>query len=114
MLNKVTVIGRLGRDPELRTFQDGGKVTNVTVATTEKWKDKNSGEMKEHTEWHKVSFSGRLAEIASDYLQKGSLVYVEGSLRTPPRQNRCRSHKNLKQGALMEEQVGQIRTSIQG
>lgn len=82
MLNKVTVIGRLGRDPELRTFQDGGKVTNVTVATTEKWKDKNSGEMKEHTEWHKVSFSGRLAEIASDYLQKGSLVYVEGSLRT--------------------------------
>lgn len=82
MLNKVTVIGHLGRDPESRTFESGGKVTNITVATTEKWKDKNSGEMKEHTEWHKIAFSGRLAEVASDYLKKGSLVYVEGSLRT--------------------------------
>lgn len=82
MLNKVMIIGNLGQDPETRYFPDGGAITNVTLATSEKWKDKNSGEKKEHTEWHKVSFSGRLAEIAGEFLRKGSKVYIEGKLFT--------------------------------
>lgn len=81
-VNKVTLIGNLGRDPEMKTFPSGDQVANVTIATTEKWKDKQSGEQKEHTEWHRVTFNGRLAEIAGQYLRKGSSVYVEGSLRT--------------------------------
>ncbi|MDD2609419.1 MAG: single-stranded DNA-binding protein [Giesbergeria sp.] len=81
-VNKVIVLGRIGRDPEVRTFPEGGQVASISVATTEKWKDKQTGEAKEHTEWHRVVFSGRLAEIASQYLRKGSLVYVEGGLRT--------------------------------
>ena len=81
-VNKVIIIGNLGRDPEMRTFPSGDRVANVTIATTDKWKDKNSGEMKEATEWHRVMFTGRLAEIVEQYLKKGSQVYVEGSLRT--------------------------------
>ena len=81
-VNKVIIVGNLGRDPELRTFPSGDQVANVTIATTDKWKDKQSGEMKEATEWHRVVFNGRLAEIAGQYLRKGSQVYVEGSLRT--------------------------------
>jgi len=81
-VNKVIVVGNLGRDPEIRTFPSGDQVANVTIATTDKWKDKQSGEMKEATEWHRVVFNGRLAEIAGQYLRKGSQVYVEGSLRT--------------------------------
>lgn len=81
-LNKVQLIGRLGRDPESRTFPSGDMVANVTIATSEKWKDKNSGEQREDTQWHNVVFNGRLAEIACQYLQKGSLVYVEGKLKT--------------------------------
>lgn len=81
-LNKVQLIGRLGRDPEARTFPGGDIVCNVTIATSEKWKDKNSGEQREDTQWHNVVFNGRLAEIASQYLQKGALVYVEGKLKT--------------------------------
>ena len=81
-INKVIVVGNLGRDPEIRTFPSGDQVANVTIATTDKWKDKQSGEMKEATEWHRVVFNGRLAEIAGQYLRKGSQVYVEGSLRT--------------------------------
>lgn len=81
-VNKVTLVGNLGRDPEMRTFPSGDQVANVTIATTDKWKDKQSGEMKEATEWHRVTFNGRLAEIAGQYLRKGSQVYVEGSLRT--------------------------------
>ena len=80
--NKVIIVGNLGRDPEMRTFPSGGRVCNVTIATTERWKDKTSGEMKELTEWHRVVFNDRLAEIAGEYLRKGSQVYVEGSLRT--------------------------------
>jgi len=75
-------VGNLGRDPEMRTFPSGDRVANVTVATTDKWKDKQSGEMKEATEWHRVVFNGRLAEIAGEYLRKGSQVYIEGSIRT--------------------------------
>ena len=81
-VNKVIIVGNLGRDPEMRTFPSGDQVANVTIATTDKWKDKQTGEMKEATEWHRVVFNGRLAEIAGQYLRKGSQVYVEGTLRT--------------------------------
>ena len=81
-VNKVIVVGNLGRDPEMRSFPSGDQIANITVATTDKWKDKQSGEMKEATEWHRIVFNGRLAEIAGQYLRKGSQVYVEGSLRT--------------------------------
>jgi single-strand DNA-binding protein len=81
-VNKVIIVGNLGRDPEVRTFPSGDRAANVTIATTDRWKDKQSGEMKEATEWHRVTFNGRLAEIVEQYLRKGSQVYVEGSLRT--------------------------------
>ncbi|HYG54340.1 MAG TPA: single-stranded DNA-binding protein [Burkholderiales bacterium] len=81
-VNKVIIVGNLGADPETRYLPSGEAVTNIRVATTDKWKDKASGEMKEATEWHRISFFGRLAEIAGEYLKKGSQVYVEGSLRT--------------------------------
>ena len=81
-VNKVIIVGNLGRDPELRTFPSGDQVANVTIATTDRWRDKNTGENKEATEWHRVVFNGRLAEIVGQYLRKGSQVYVEGSLRT--------------------------------
>ena len=81
-INKVIIVGNLGRDPEMRTFPSGDQVATVTIATTDTWKDKQSGEMKEATEWHRVVFNGRLAEIVGQYLRKGSQVYVEGSLRT--------------------------------
>lgn len=81
-VNKVILIGNLGKDPEVRYMPSGGAVANVTVATSESWKDKQSGEMQERTEWHNVVFFNRLAEIAGEYLKKGSKVYVEGSLRT--------------------------------
>ena len=80
-VNKVILIGNLGKDPETRYLPSGDAVTNISVATTEKWKDKN-GEQQEHTEWHRVAFFGRLAEIAGEYLKKGSPVYVEGRLQT--------------------------------
>lgn len=81
-VNKVIIVGNLGRDPETRYMPSGDAMTNITVATTESWKDKATGEKKELTEWHRVSFFGKLAEIAGQYLKKGSQVYVEGSLRT--------------------------------
>lgn len=81
-VNKAIIVGNLGRDPEMRTFPNGDQVANVTVATTDKWKDKQSGEMREATEWHRVVFHSKLAEIAGKYLRKGSQVYIEGSLRT--------------------------------
>lgn len=81
-LNKVQIIGNVGKDPEIRTFPDGGSVANVTVATTDKWKDKTTGEKREATEWHRISFTGRLAEIVEQYVAKGSPIYVEGSLHT--------------------------------
>ena len=81
-LNKVQIIGNLGRDPETRYMPSGDAMTSITVATTENWKDKATGEKKEQTEWHRITFFGKLAEIAGQYLKKGSQVYVEGSLRT--------------------------------
>src|SRR3954469_1693005 len=81
-VNKVIVVGNLGRDPETRYMPDGAAITNVSVATSFQWTDKASGEKKEETEWHRVVFRGKLAEIAGEYLKKGSQVYVEGRLRT--------------------------------
>jgi single-strand DNA-binding protein len=81
-INKVILIGNLGNDPETRYMPSGGAVTNVSVATSESWKDKQTGQPQERTEWHRVVFFNRLAEIAGEYLRKGSKVYVEGSLRT--------------------------------
>jgi single-strand DNA-binding protein len=81
-VNKVILVGNLGRDPETRYSPDGGAITNVSIATTDSWKDKATGEKKEATEWHRVVFFGRLAEIAGEYLRKGRPVYVEGRLRT--------------------------------
>jgi single-strand DNA-binding protein len=81
-INKVILIGNLGKDPEVRYMPSGSAVTNATLATSETWKDKQSGEKQERTEWHNVVFFNRLAEIAGEYLKKGSKVYVEGSLRT--------------------------------
>ncbi len=80
-VNKVILIGNLGADPETRYLPSGDAVTNIRIATTENWKDK-SGDKQEHTEWHRISFFGRLAEIAGEYLKKGSPVYVEGRIRT--------------------------------
>ncbi len=81
-LNKVMLIGNLGADPEMRYLPSGDAVANIRIATTESWKDKASGEKKEETEWHRVSFFGKLAEIVGEYLKKGSPVYVEGRIKT--------------------------------
>jgi single-strand DNA-binding protein len=81
-VNKVILVGNLGRDPEVRTFPNGDKVANVTIATTDKWKDKQTNEVREATEWHRVVFKFRLAEIVEQYLRKGAQIYVEGGLRT--------------------------------
>ena len=81
-VNKVIIVGNLGADPETRYLPSGDAVTSIRVATTDRYKDKQSGEMREATEWHSISFFGKLAEIAGQYLKKGSQVYVEGSLRT--------------------------------
>lgn len=81
-VNKVILVGNLGNDPEVRNFDNGGMIATVSIATSERWTDRNTGERKEHTEWHRVVFNNRLAEIASQYLRKGSQIYVEGSLRT--------------------------------
>ncbi|MBH0085630.1 single-stranded DNA-binding protein [Psychrobacter sp. SCQQ22] len=81
-VNKVIIIGNLGADPEARQFSNGGGVTNISVATSEQWTDKQSGEKREATEWHRIALFNRLGEIAAQYLRKGSKVYIEGSLRT--------------------------------
>ena len=82
-VNKVILIGNLGRDPEVRTFQNGGKVCNFSIATSETWKDRNSGERQERTNWHNIAiFNENLAQIAEQYLRKGSKVYIEGQLET--------------------------------
>jgi single-strand DNA-binding protein len=81
-VNKVILIGNLGADPETRAMPSGATVANLRIATTESWRDKQSGEQQERTEWHRVALFGRLAEVAGEYLRKGSQVYIEGSLRT--------------------------------
>ncbi|QWX10238.1 single-stranded DNA-binding protein [Vibrio phage vB_VpP_BT-1011] len=86
-VNKVIVLGNLGGDPEIRYLPNGGAVANITVATSESWRDKQSGEQKEKTEWHRVVLFGKLAEVAGEYLRKGSQVYIEGQLQTRKWQN---------------------------
>ena len=81
-INKVILVGTLGRDPESKTFSNGGTVCNFSIATSEQWTDKASGERREATEWHRIVANGRLAEICQQYLKKGSQVYIEGSIRT--------------------------------
>ena len=81
-LNKVMIIGNLGADPEVKQFNNGGSIANITVATSEQWTDKQSGEKREATEWHRISLANRLGEIAAQYLRKGSKVYIEGKLST--------------------------------
>ena len=87
-INKVILVGNLGADPDTRYMPSGGAVTNLSLATSESWKDKETGEQKERTEWHKVAMFGRLAEISAEYLRKGSQVYIEGKLRTRKWQDR--------------------------
>ena len=81
-VNKVIILGNLGNDPEIRSFPNGGAVANLTIATSESWRDKQTGEQREKTEWHRVAVFGKLAEIAGEYLRKGSQVYIEGQLQT--------------------------------
>lgn len=87
-VNKVIVVGNLGADPEVRYMPSGGAVTNISVATSEQWTDKTSGEKQERTEWHRITLFNRLGEIAGEYLKKGSQVYIEGSLRTDKYQDK--------------------------
>lgn len=87
-INKVILVGNLGADPETRYMPSGSAVTNIRIATTESWKDKDTGDQQERTEWHSVAFFGRLAEIVAEYLRKGSQVYIEGKLRTRKWQDR--------------------------
>lgn len=82
MLNKAQIIGRVGKDPEVRHLSNGDAVANLSLATSESWKDKNTGEKKEATEWHRVTFYGRLAEVVGEYVKKGGLLYVEGKIKT--------------------------------
>lgn len=98
-VNKVTVMGVLGRNPETKQFPNGGSVTTFSVATSEFWKDRTTGERKEATEWHRITTNGRLADVASKYLKKGSKAYIEGSLRTRKwKDQRCRSGSRRDKG----------------
>jgi single-strand DNA-binding protein len=93
-VNKVIIVGNLGRDPEVRSFQNGGKVVNLNIATSETWRDKSSGERKERTEWHRVSILNEpLAKVAEQYLKKGSKVYIEGQLETRKWQDQSGAEK---------------------
>lgn len=94
-VNKVTVMGVLGRDPETKTFPNGGSITTFSVATSEHWKDKVTGERKEATEWHRIAANNRLGEIASKYLKKGGKVYIEGSFRTRKWKDQSGSEKEV-------------------
>ncbi|MGH8278803.1 MAG: single-stranded DNA-binding protein [Gammaproteobacteria bacterium] len=91
-VNKVILVGNLGADPETRYMPSGGAVTNIRIATSESWKDKQTGEKKDRTEWHRITFYNRLAEIAAEYLKKGAQVYVEGKLRTRTYEKEGQTH----------------------
>ena len=91
-INKVILVGNLGNDPETRFMPNGNPVTNISIATSESWKDKQSGQQQERTEWHRIVFFNRLAEIAGEYLKKGSKVYIEGALRTRQWDNEGQKH----------------------
>jgi len=91
-VNKVILVGNLGADPETRYMPSGSAVTNIRIATSESWKDKESGEQKERTEWHRIAFYNRLAEVAGEYLKKGAQVYIEGRLRTRTYEKEGQTH----------------------
>lgn len=95
-LNKVTLIGRVGKNPEIRTFPNGGKMASVSLATTEKWRDRQTGETKSHTEWHELVFNGGVADIVEKYVQKGMVIYVEGALRTRKWQDKASGQDRFK------------------
>ncbi len=113
-VNKVILVGNLGNDPETRYMPSGGAVTNITVATSESWKDKQTGQPQERTEWHRVVFFNRLAEIAGEYLRKGSKVYLEGSLRTRKWQDNSGQDRYTTEIVANEMQMLDSRNSGQG
>jgi single-strand DNA-binding protein len=113
-INKVILIGNLGNDPETRYTQSGSAVTNISLATSETWKDKQTGQPQERTEWHRVVFFNRLAEIAGEYLRKGSKVYVEGSLRTRKWQDQSGQDRYTTEIVANEMQMLDSRGSGQG
>ena len=102
-INKVILLGNLGQDPEVRYTAGGVPIANVSIATSNSWKDKNSGETVEQTEWHRIVFFNRLAEIVEQYLKKGSKIYVEGQLRTTPGKIKTLEKKNLELKLLQEK-----------
>ena len=117
-VNKVIIVGNLGADPEARQFGNGGSVTNITVATSEQWTDKQTGQKREATEWHKVTLFNRLGEIAAQYLRKGSKVYIEGSLRTRKwqdknGQDRYTTEIRADQMQMLDSNQGQANTGYQ-
>ena len=105
-VNKVILVGNLGADPDVRYAASGNAVTKIRIATTESWKDKQSGEQKERTEWHRIVFFGRLAEVAAEYLRKGSQVYVEGSLRTSSYEKESQTHYSTEVAANEMQMLG--------
>jgi len=113
-VNKVILIGNLGRDPEVRYTPNGNPVASVPVATSETWKDKNTGEPQERTEWHRVVFFGRLAEIVGEYLKKGGRVYIEGSLRTRKWQDQSGQDRYTTEIVANEMQMLDSRNNGQG
>jgi single-strand DNA-binding protein len=112
-VNKVILVGNLGNEPETRYMPSGGAVTNISVATSEQWKDKQTGQPQERTEWHRVVFFNRLAEIAGEYLHKGSKVYVEGSLRTRKWQDQSGQDRYTTEIVASEMQMLDSRGSAQ-
>lgn len=113
-VNKVILVGNCGSDPEVRYMPSGGAVTNISIATSESWKDKQTGQQQERTEWHRVVFFNRLAEIAGEYLKKGSKVYVEGSLRTRKWQDQSGQDKYTTEIVAAEMQMLDSRGMGQG
>ncbi len=113
-INKVILVGNLGNDPETRYMPSGGAVTNISIATSETWKDKQTGQPQERTEWHRVVFFNRLAEIAGEYLRKGSKVYVEGSLRTRKWQDQSGQDRYTTEIVANEMQMLDSRGANQG
>jgi single-strand DNA-binding protein len=113
-VNKVILVGNLGQEPETRYLPSGGAVTNISVATSETWKDKNSGQMQERTEWHRIVFFNRLAEIAGEYLKKGTKVYVEGALRTRKWQDQSGNDRYTTEIVASEMQMLDSRGGSQG
>ena len=104
-INKVILVGNLGNDPEVKYMPSGGAVTNISIATADSWKDKNTGERVDKTEWHRVVFFNRLAEIAGEYLKKGSQVYIEGALRTRKWQDQSGQEKYTTEIVASEMQM---------